>query len=40
LRELRPERLVGRSFPLGKCAEAFEAVCARHEGVMQVIFRY
>lgn len=38
--QLRPERLVGESFPLARCAQAFETVCARPQGVMQVIFRY
>jgi 2-desacetyl-2-hydroxyethyl bacteriochlorophyllide A dehydrogenase len=40
MEQLRPERLIGRSFPLANCAEAFETVCARPEGVMQVIFEY
>ncbi|HRO58150.1 MAG TPA: zinc-binding alcohol dehydrogenase [Burkholderiaceae bacterium] len=40
LRELQPERLISRSFSPDRCAEAFETVCARREGVMQVIFRY
>jgi 2-desacetyl-2-hydroxyethyl bacteriochlorophyllide A dehydrogenase len=38
--KLRPQRLIGRSFPLAQCLEAFEAVSARQDGVMQVIFRY
>jgi 2-desacetyl-2-hydroxyethyl bacteriochlorophyllide A dehydrogenase len=38
--ELRPERLIGRSFSLAQCAQAFETVCARPEGVMQVVFEY
>ncbi len=40
LAQLRPQRLVGESFPLARCAQAFEAVCNRRDGVMQVIFRY
>jgi 2-desacetyl-2-hydroxyethyl bacteriochlorophyllide A dehydrogenase len=38
--KLRPQRLIGQSFSLARCQEAFEAVSARREGVMQVIFRY
>jgi 2-desacetyl-2-hydroxyethyl bacteriochlorophyllide A dehydrogenase len=37
---LRPQRLIGQSFSLARCQEAFEAVSARRDGVMQVIFRY
>ena len=40
LQVLRPERLIGRTFPLARCSDAFETVCARPEGVMQVIFEY
>ena len=40
LARLQPERLGSRFFPLSACAEAFEAVSARPEGVMQVGFRY
>lgn len=40
LAQLQPQRLVGEIFPLGRCAEAFEAVLARREGVMQVILEY
>lgn len=38
--QLQPQRLIAQSFPLASCQEAFEAVSARREGVMQVIFRY
>jgi hypothetical protein len=38
--KFRPQRLIGRSFPLARCREAFEAVTARQDGVMQVIFQY
>lgn len=38
--KLRPERLIGASFPLARCQQAFETICARQDGVMQVIFRY
>lgn len=40
LEQLRPERLVSHAFALAQCEAAFETVCARREGVMQVIFRY
>jgi 2-desacetyl-2-hydroxyethyl bacteriochlorophyllide A dehydrogenase len=40
VQELRPQRLIGQSFPLARCQDAFEEVGARREGVMQVIFRY
>jgi 2-desacetyl-2-hydroxyethyl bacteriochlorophyllide A dehydrogenase len=40
LARMQPERLGRRDFPLARCAEAFEAACARAEGVMQVAFRY
>jgi len=38
--KLQPERLIGESFPLARCQQAFETICARQDGVMQVIFRY
>ncbi len=38
--QLQPQRLIGQSFPLDQCQQAFEAVCARPVGVMQVIFHY
>jgi len=38
--KFQPQRLIGRSFPLAQCREAFEAVSARQDGVMQVIFQY
>lgn len=37
--KLQPQRLIGRTFSLAQCQEAFEAASAR-DGVMQVIFRY
>ena len=40
VKKLEPQRLIGQSFSLARCQEAFEAVSARREGVMQVIFRY
>jgi 2-desacetyl-2-hydroxyethyl bacteriochlorophyllide A dehydrogenase len=40
LERLRPERLTTRFFPLAKCQEAFETVCAQPEGVMRVGFNY
>ncbi|MFA7504313.1 MAG: zinc-binding alcohol dehydrogenase [Burkholderiaceae bacterium] len=40
LARLRPERLVSRSYPLARCAEAFEAVSSRDEGLMQVTLAY
>ena len=40
VRKLEPQRLLGPSFSLGDCQQAFEAASARGEGVMQVIFRY
>ena len=40
LARLQPERLGSRFFPLSACAEAFEALRARPEGVMQVGFCY
>jgi threonine dehydrogenase-like Zn-dependent dehydrogenase len=40
LEKLQPQRLIGRSFSLAQCQEAFEAVSERSEEVMQVIFRY
>ena len=38
--KLQPERLIGESFPLARCQQAFETICARRDGVMQVIFQY
>ena len=38
--KLQPQRLISQSFSLTQCREAFETVCARRDGVMQVIFRY
>lgn len=38
--KLQPQRLISQSFPLAQCRQAFETVCARREGVMQVIFQY
>ena len=40
LAQLRPGRLVGASYPLARCAEAFEAVRERREGLMQVVLEY
>jgi threonine dehydrogenase-like Zn-dependent dehydrogenase len=40
LERLRPERLPSRFYPLSSGQEAFEALCARPEGVMQMGFRY
>ena len=40
LERLQPQRLISRRFPLGGCMEAFEALGARTEGIMQVIFEY
>ncbi len=40
LAQLRPEELIGASYPLADCASAFEAVGARRDGLMQVIFEY
>ena len=38
VRQLEPQRLVGPSFALAECQQAFEAASARRDGVMQVIF--
>lgn len=38
--KLQPQRLISQAFPLAKCSEAFETVCGRRDGVMQVIFQY
>jgi len=38
--KLQPQRLITQSFPLTQCRQAFETVCARRDGVMQVIFQY
>jgi 2-desacetyl-2-hydroxyethyl bacteriochlorophyllide A dehydrogenase len=38
--KLQPQRLITQSFPLSQCRQAFETVCARRDGVMQVIFQY
>ncbi len=38
--KLQPQRLISQSFPLAQCRQAFETVCARRDGVMQVIFQY
>jgi 2-desacetyl-2-hydroxyethyl bacteriochlorophyllide A dehydrogenase len=38
--KLQPQRLISQSFSLTQCREAFETVCSRRDGVMQVIFRY
>ncbi len=38
--KLQPQRLISQSFPLAQCGQAFESVCARRGGVMQVIFNY
>jgi len=40
LEKLQPQRLISQSFPLAQCQQAFETMCARKDGVMQVIFRY
>ena len=40
VQKLEPQRLIGLTFPLAQCQQAFEAASARREGVMQVIFRY
>jgi 2-desacetyl-2-hydroxyethyl bacteriochlorophyllide A dehydrogenase len=40
LERLHPEHLPGRLFALAQCQEAFETLCARPEGVMQIGFRY
>ena len=40
LEKLQPQRLISRSFSLDQCQQAFETVCARRDGVMQVIFQY
>ena len=40
VRTLEPQRLIGPSFSLAECQQAFEAASARRDGVMQVIFRY
>lgn len=40
LAQLRPEGLVAASYPLARCADAFEAATARRAGIMQVIFEY
>jgi len=38
--QLQPQRLITHAFPLTQCRQAFETVCARRDGVMQVIFKY
>lgn len=38
--KLQPQRLISQSFPLARCLQAFDTVCARRNGVMQVIFQY
>lgn len=38
--KLQPQRLISQSFSLAQCGQAFESVCARRDGVMQVIFQY
>jgi 2-desacetyl-2-hydroxyethyl bacteriochlorophyllide A dehydrogenase len=38
--QLEPQRLISRSFSLAQCQLAFETVCSRRDGVMQVIFEY
>jgi 2-desacetyl-2-hydroxyethyl bacteriochlorophyllide A dehydrogenase len=38
--KLQPQRLISQSFSLARCQEALETVCARRDGVMQVIFKY
>jgi len=38
--KLQPQRLISQAFPLAQCQLAFETVCARRDGVMQVIFQY
>jgi threonine dehydrogenase-like Zn-dependent dehydrogenase len=40
VKELQPERLISLAFPLTECEHAFATLCARPEGVMQVIFKY
>ena len=40
LGQLRLEGLVSASYPLERCAEAFEAACSRRAGLMQVVFEY
>lgn len=40
LARLSPEGLPARFFPLAQCQAAFEALCARPEGVLQFGFRY
>jgi 2-desacetyl-2-hydroxyethyl bacteriochlorophyllide A dehydrogenase len=40
LAELRPEGLASASYPLARCAEAFEAACSRRPGILQVVFEY
>ena len=40
LQKLQPQRLIKQTFPLAQCGQAFETVCARRDGVMQVIFQY
>jgi 2-desacetyl-2-hydroxyethyl bacteriochlorophyllide A dehydrogenase len=40
VRKLEPQRLIGQSLSLDECQQAFEAVSAHPQGVMQVIFRY
>ena len=38
--QLQPQRLITHSFPLAQCQQAYEMVCARSAGTMQVIFQY
>ena len=38
--KLQPQRLISQSFSLAQCGQAFESVCARRDGVMQVIFQF
>ena len=38
--QLQPQHLISQSFPLDQCHQAFEAVCAQRDRVMQVIFQY
>lgn len=38
--KLEPGRLIGPSFPLPQCQQAFETVCERPAGMMQMILKY
>lgn len=38
--KLQPQRLVSQTFALARGQVAFETVCARRDGMMQVIFQY